>query len=209
MHSNPDVAIYLVIGFMLLFMVVFGLLATYIVYHRKRAITSEYERKELALQLERESYKRQEEQRQKERELERATQRLEVAQLQLNHFKESIISKNKLIDELKNQPSIGDNTGVMDQLQKSVILTDNDWKEFNALFESIYDGYSYRLKNKVEGITPSELRMVVLAKLKFSYKDMADTLGVTPQASRVTWHRLRKKLNLEKEVSLEEFAASV
>jgi DNA-binding CsgD family transcriptional regulator len=51
--------------------------------------------------------------------------------------------------------------------------------------------------------------MMALAKLNFSNKEMSAALGVTPQAIRVTWHRLRKKLDLSEEETIEELVNRV
>lgn len=50
---------------------------------------------------------------------------------------------------------------------------------------------------------------MTLAKLGFSNKEMAASLGVSPQAIRVTRHRLRKKLHLPEEGSLDELVDSI
>jgi len=51
--------------------------------------------------------------------------------------------------------------------------------------------------------------MIVLGKLKLSHKEIANILGISPQSSRVTWHRLKKKINLQDHVSLQDLADDI
>ena len=88
-------------------------------------------------------------------------------------------------------------------------MTDEDWDKFKSAFERINPGYIDRLNYKINGITPAEIRMVVLSKLSLSHKEIANILGISPQSSRVTWHRLKKKMNLEDSVSLQDLADEI
>jgi DNA-binding CsgD family transcriptional regulator len=51
--------------------------------------------------------------------------------------------------------------------------------------------------------------LLALAKLKLTTKEMAGCLGVTTQAVRTAWYRLRTKLNLSNDTSLEEFIETI
>ncbi len=133
---------------------------------------------------------------------------LRDARTQLVNLAADIAEKNRLIEELEN-------TGApvpletLTALRESVILTDEDWISFQKAFETGNPGYLYRLKEKVPGITPAEIRLLTLSKLHLSHKEMASALGVSSQSTRVTWHRLRKKLNLPEDIGLEDFAAGI
>lgn len=123
------------------------------------------------------------------------------AEARLRDFTHHIGEKNQLIQQLEERNG---NNKVLEELEKSIILTGKDWGHFRNLFEQVYPGWLNRLNEKTPGISPSETRMMALAKLNFSNKEMAAALGVTPQAIRVTWHRLRKKLNLSEDETIEE-----
>ena len=141
---------------------------------------------------------------QKEKEAE-----LEMAKQQLRNFTARITEKNEMIEQLNKWDKSENKPDIIIQLMQKTIFTEGDWDKFSSLFETVYPGYTHRLKNQIQGITPAEIRMIVLSKLRFSHKQMANALGVSPQASRVTWHRLRKKMDLNNDVSLEELADSI
>ncbi|MEO6668366.1 MAG: tetratricopeptide repeat protein [Ferruginibacter sp.] len=147
---------------------------------------------------------------------------LNNASTQLNDFTKSIIEKNELLEiatlkieqlnsaykELQDQKP-GDRSSKIDDhslklLQESVLLTDEHWKNFTQLFEKVYPGFFFRLKEKLPGLSPAETRLVALTKLKLNNKEMAAMLGVGTDAIRQSKSRFRKKLNLAEEAAIED-----
>jgi tetratricopeptide (TPR) repeat protein len=142
---------------------------------------------------------------------------LKNARERLNGFTKSILEKNKLIGQIKAEivqlrlkqqegipasPVISDDS--LKKLQEAVLLTDDDWKNFTRLFDTVYEGFLNRLKQKLPGLSPAETRFLALSKLKLNNKEMAAMLAVSTDAIRQTRSRLKKKLNLTDENGLEE-----
>jgi DNA-binding CsgD family transcriptional regulator len=98
---------------------------------------------------------------------------------------------------------------LLEQLHQSVLLTDQGWEEFRQLFEQVHQGYLVRLKEKLPGLSPAEIRLMTLCKLHYTNKEMAAMLGVSTQAIRQLRSRLRRKLNLPEEIDIEELAAQI
>lgn len=134
---------------------------------------------------------------------------LNQAKTKLESFAKAITDKNNIIEHLQQLQENVENTQYINELRQSTVLTESDWNQFLVTFDKAYTGYFIRLKNKVPGITPAETRMVMLSKLKLSHKEMAEVLAISPQTSRITWHRLRKKINISESISLEQFAEEV
>ena len=111
--------------------------------------------------------------------------------------------------ELLQQKMGGADPELLQQLQQSTLITSEAWDQFTALFEKVHAGYLHRLRQKLPGLTPSETRFMALAKLNLNNKEMAASLGIGSNAVRNTWFRLRKKLGLPEEHSLEEFVATI
>lgn len=143
----------------------------------------------------------QQEQLLKDLQLKEKEKELLSAQAQLMDFTRHLAEKNQLIQQFEERNG---NNKVLEELEHSIILTGKDWGHFRNLFEQVYPGWLHRLTEKIHGISPSEIRMMALAKLNFSNKEMAAALGVSPQAIRVTWHRLRKKMDLPEDETIEE-----
>lgn len=141
------------------------------------------------------------------------------AEIQLAQFTKSILEKNELIEKftagLEGAPSFNNGTGAdlrtenLMQLQASTILTDEQWEDFRKLFEKVHGGYLERLKQKISGLSPAETRFLALSKLRLSNKEMAGMLGIGTDAVRMSKHRLRKRLNLPDEATIEELVETL
>ena len=128
---------------------------------------------------------------------------LKRAQSEINLFINKINEQSKITekfsDELKKLKS--SETEERRLLEKTVtelrttkILTDEDWLGFQQHFAKIYPSFIQNLKMDYPAITEAELRYLMLSKLQLSHKEMAQALGISPDAVRVTWNRVRKKL---------------
>jgi len=157
-----------------------------------------------------------------------AENELQTATQQLNAFTQSIREKNELIEKAsqeiekvntelnlaKNeQPGLVSlpepDSNSLRLLQNSVLLTDDDWRNFTRLFEKVHRGFFQRLKEKLPGLSPAETRFTALIKLQLSNKEMASMLGVGTEAIRQTRSRLKKKLNSEAEEGIDELVEKI
>jgi DNA-binding CsgD family transcriptional regulator len=143
---------------------------------------------------------------------------LDKAQKELTRYTRSLIEKNDQIqafrEKLEQQQSPmqsqpADKSHTIAELTHASILTDGDWRHFRLLFDEVYPGFLVRLKEKINDLTPAETRLIALTKLQIADKDMADMLGISTQSIHKSRYRLRKKLNLPEDGSLEELAALI
>lgn len=82
---------------------------------------------------------------------------------------------------------------------------DNDWEAFLAAFKQVHPGFTYSLTHNYEGITSNEVRLASLMKMNLSGKEIASMLNISPESVKKARHRLRKKLNIEPELNLQDF----
>ncbi|GAA4461062.1 hypothetical protein GCM10023093_05030 [Nemorincola caseinilytica] len=140
-----------------------------------------------------------------------AEKELHHAEAQLDNFKRSVQEKNNLLEQFaieierikQGQVQESDNE-LLSQLEKATILTDEQWEHFREVFEKVHKGFFANLKRKIPDLTPSEVRFLALTKLKLSPKEMASMLGISANAIRIYRHRLRRKLDMDKEGMIEE-----
>ncbi|WP_303317279.1 hypothetical protein Q4Q34_01640 [Flavivirga abyssicola] len=83
------------------------------------------------------------------------------------------------------------------------------WDAFNTRFKEQNIGFYARLQKKVPNLSSSDLKLCALIKLNFSGKEMAYLLGISLGSVHVARHRLRKKMNLNREVNLTNFINSI
>ncbi len=143
--------------------------------------------------------------------LEKKEKELITAEQQLKDFALNFQDKSRLLEQLEVQLQSKGNEEekLLEKLQQTTLLTDDQWANFRQVFEQVHSGYLVRLKEKLPDLTPGEIRYMALAKLHFNNKEMAAALGISQQTVRVTAHRLRKKLHLPEEGSLSELVNSI
>jgi len=147
-----------------------------------------------------------------EAEKQRIADELFSAKKALEDYTKSMVEKNELleqfktdIEKLKNLKSKELEEVRIEQLEhlnKTTILTEDDWGKFKELFEEVYKGFFIRLKEKLPELTQAEIRLICLTKLKLETKQMAGVLGVSTETIFKIRYRLRKKLGLSKEDSI-------
>jgi tetratricopeptide (TPR) repeat protein/DNA-binding CsgD family transcriptional regulator len=149
-----------------------------------------------------------------------ARRREELASLQLADFTRSIQEKNDLLEQFSaelekyrtQQPNANEQAekeNSLHLLQRSVILNDEQWADFQALFNKVHTGYINRVKEKYPDLTTAELRSILLTKLGLNNKEMAAMLGVSLEAVRVSKHRLLKKISLPEDTKLEDWVNTI
>ncbi|WP_109673431.1 hypothetical protein [Dyadobacter jejuensis] len=148
---------------------------------------------------------------QQQQELERIKAReiLEIKNKELTTSTLRIIEKEELLADLKEkltnqkqQP----NPGEINKLLKTIdTSTYNNWEEFEARFSSVNESFYKNLAEQFPNLSHSDKKICALIKLNFSSKDMARLLGISTESVHTTRYRVRKKLNLSREVNLYEF----
>ena len=150
-----------------------------------------YNRKRLRMSLQHEKL---------EKEKQKTEAEIVYAQQQIDFFIQNIAEKNNLVNHLQSQLAIADNAEITMALNHFTILTEEDWQKFKLSFETINPSFLYRLKQKMPHITQGEQRVMVLAKLGFSTKEMANATGVSSETIRSVISRMRKKFNLNADI---------
>lgn len=146
--------------------------------------------------------------RRKEKEL--AQQQLAFAKQELINYTRQLKEKNDLLEQFREElNNENDREGNLTRLLDATILTDEDWKKFRQLFEKVYPGFFIRLKEKIPDLSAADTRLLALTKLQLPPKNMASMLGVTYDAVKKARQRLRKKINLPEEGTLEELVEMI
>ncbi|HUH50576.1 MAG TPA: hypothetical protein VLZ11_00550 [Flavobacterium sp.] len=128
---------------------------------------------------------------------------LDHAKNQINQFVDKINQQNLLVQQFvddlirikeANQQDADSVEASLASLKDIRILTEDDWVDFKYNFGKAYPELKYHLRKYTPSFTSSEKRYLMLAWLDLSNKEMANALGVSESAIRVTLNRVRKKL---------------
>jgi len=141
---------------------------------------------------------------------------LDHAAVKLESFRHSAQEKNQLIEhftqeleKLKQTEVEQSDNELRSKLERATILTDEQWEDFRNLFEQVHKGFFGGLKKKYPDLTQAEIRFLALTKMKLTSKEMASMLGTSVNAIRMNRHRLRKKLDLDKDDMMEELVDDI
>lgn len=134
------------------------------------------------------------------RKLAEADLKLSKASYSLGAYIDYIKDRNRQIEELQdkvlssNYTSVDDYSQDLEELLQSHLMTDENWFRFKAAFKKRYPNYIHYINTEFPGLTDSNLRLVFLCKLGLTNREIANLLGVTPEAIKKAKQRLRIKL---------------
>ena len=109
--------------------------------------------------------------------------------------KGKIISKAEISNVLK---SIDEN-----------VRFENDWYRIKAHFEKIHPEFFERLRSMYPKLTPNDHKLAALLRMNLSTKEISQILKITAPSTEISRIRLRKKLNLPKNINLVQFICQI
>jgi len=131
----------------------------------------------------------------------------------------NLIRKNEiLLDISQNLSKLS--TGIDDKTEPVIILKainkmqddihhniehDNNWKRFAENFDLVYENYLIRLSERFPNLTISDKKLCAYLKMDLSSKDIAPLLNMSFRSVEMSRYRLRKKMDLERDINLAEF----
>ena len=89
------------------------------------------------------------------------------------------------------------------------LQSENYWDHFERNYRELHEDFSAKLKAEYPTLTKGEIRLSYLLRQQMSNKEVANVLNVSPAAVEKAKYRLKKKLDLEKGDSLDEFIQKI
>lgn len=153
----------------------------------------EYEQKAISLELE------------KLRIEQNLTQTKATLDTQVDYLKNKNVQIKKLkkeIEEVKQSSFhfLENTTGKLNSLLESHLMTDDNWLLFKRQFQKEYPGFFRMLQSDFPEISDAAMRILLLQKMNFSTVEIAELLGITPDAVKKSKQRLKKKLGGKYEI---------
>jgi tetratricopeptide (TPR) repeat protein len=82
---------------------------------------------------------------------------------------------------------------------------ENQWEQFKVHFESIHKSFFATLRENNPALTQPDLQLCAYIKLNMATKEIARLMNIAPESVNTHRYRLRKKLNLPAEETLDGF----
>lgn len=83
--------------------------------------------------------------------------------------------------------------------------TEEDWNSFIGSYSKINSNFLNTLLTDYPHLSKSDIRICLLFRLKFSYKEIAHLLNITPDTVKKYRYRIRRKLDLPKDLTIDQF----
>ena len=115
-----------------------------------------------------------------------------------------IESFKKQIDHLKNKNTDSAVVKHLEELMDAHIMTDDTWMEFKKIFLKVYPNFFFYVKKNFLSLSETDMRLLTLIKLQSSNKEISNMLGITIEGVKKAKQRLRKKMKLEDNITIEE-----
>lgn len=125
-----------------------------------------------------------------------------------------VLDKNQMLEEIQDklkkilEEDLKEQKKKIRNLIKQIdynFSQDTDWDDFKFSFEKVHQDFFKKLNQPGNELTPGELKLASLMRMNLSSKEIASTLGISLESLRISRYRLRKKLNLDKGESLQQF----
>lgn len=87
--------------------------------------------------------------------------------------------------------------------------TEEGWNNFITSYSKINSNFLNTLLTDYPQLSKSDIRICLLFRLKFSYKEIANLLNITPDTVKKYRYRIRRKLALPKELTIDQFLENI
>ncbi len=120
----------------------------------------------------------------------------------------NMISKNTALnaikDDLKKLDNIQDLQTVIKRIDESINTTE-EWEFFEEAFNHADKDFFKKVKELHPQLTANDLRLCVYLRLNLSSKEIAPLLNISPRSVEIKRYRLRKKIELDRDINLNDY----
>lgn len=130
-----------------------------------------------------------------------------------------VIQKNKLLRKLNEElKRILSSTKDSELISKLVLIKQRIKRElddkhqnmlFETYFEDVHANFFKSLKEKYPQLTVNDLRLCAYIKMNITSKEIASLLNISARGVEINRYRLRKKMDLPREINLTTFLSNV
>lgn len=124
----------------------------------------------------------------------------------------SLIKKNEFLsvvkDRLKGAEESVEVKKVIKTIDKEISEEDN-WKFFKKAFSNADKDFFKKIKAKHPELTSNDLKLCAYLRLNLSSKEIAPLLNISVKSVEIKRYRLRKKMELDREVNLTDYILQV
>ena len=124
------------------------------------------------------------------------------------HKNEILIQLINELKEISNKVTSEENKHQLKMMLKRIrkeINSDKQWHVFETNFESVHEEFLKRIKTAFPALSPRELKLCAYLRMNKSSKEISLLMNISVRGVEISRYRLRKKLELDREMNLTEF----
>lgn len=124
------------------------------------------------------------------------------------HKNEILIQLINELKEISNKVTSEENKHQLRMMLKRIrkeINNDKQWQVFETNFENVHEEFLKRIKIAYSDLTPRELKLCAYLRMNKSSKEVSLLMNISVRGVEISRYRLRKKLDLNREMNLTEF----
>ena len=115
---------------------------------------------------------------------------------------------SKVTQDIKtnqNHSSVLPRLTKMERIINQNIEKDDHWKKFEQNFDLVYENYLKRLGEAFPALNTSDKKICAYLKMDLSSKDIASLMNMSVRSVETNRYRLRKKMDIGRDVNLSDF----
>lgn len=126
-----------------------------------------------------------------------------------------LVQKNEILTKIRSElTKIKGVSGEADRVKKIGNLIrlieydlqiDKDWEQFAYHFDQVHRDFLKRLSEEFPQLTPTDHRLCAYLRMNLSSKEIAPLMNISVRGVETGRYRLRKKMDLDHDVNLNEF----
>ena len=111
---------------------------------------------------------------------------------------------NKIVKNTNDELVASDLRKVNRRLEESAQLSEI-WNQFAHHFDQVHNDFLQKIRDKYPQLTANDEKLCAYLRMNLTTKEMAPLMNISIRGVEVARYRLRKKLNLDSGVNLNEF----
>ncbi len=124
----------------------------------------------------------------------------------------SLIKKNEFLSNIKEKLQATENSAQVRSVIKTIdkdISEEDNWKFFKKAFSNADKDFFKKIKAKHPDLTSNDLKLCAYLRLNLTSKEIAPLLNISVKSVEIKRYRLRKKMQLPREVNLVDYILAV
>ncbi len=116
---------------------------------------------------------------------------------------------SRQIERMEEDGMASVHTDPLKQTITSQLNADDDWRFFKLRFDKVHPCFFEMMKERYPSLSKTDLRLCAYIRVGMTAKEIAQVLSVKPDTVNTSRYRIRKKMHLAPEASLEDTIESI